>query len=243
MDYRLALMTGIDIPIPECQLVIHQPSIKEISFIGEKTFFPGIQCLCLYKSAFIEDKTHLSDINNFQIFMMIMQESGAKDKKEAVKQVLTLLFPTKKVLITPTSLLFTEKDQENILIDENNFELLQEVIRKIVCMQNAPMDQQAFNPHGDKAKEIAQKLMRGRERIAKEQGNTNISVFTQYISTLSIALHLSLQSLIDLTIFQLYDLIERYSLWANWDLDVKTRLAGGKPDNKPDNWMKNIHNF
>ena len=241
MDYRLALITGIDIPIPECQLVIHQPSIKEISFIGEKTFFSGIQCLCLYKSAFIEDKTHLFDISNFQIFMMIMQEEEAKDKKEAVKQILTLLFPTKKVLITPTSLLFTEKDQENIIIDESNFEILQEIIRKIVCMQNAPMDQQAFNPRGDKAKEIAKKLMRGRERIAKEQGNINVSILSQYVSTLSIALHLSLQSLIDLTIFQLYDQVERYSLWANWDLDIRSRLAGGKPDNKPDNWMKNIH--
>ena len=243
MDYRLALITGIDIPIPECQLVIHQPSIKEISFIGEKTFFSGIQCLCLYKSAFIEDKTHLSDITNFQIFMMIMQESEAKDKKEAVKQVLTLLFPIKKVLITPTSLVFTEKDQENIIIDESNFEQLQEVIRSIVCMQKATMDQQSFNPQGKKAQEIAQKLMRGRERIAKEQGNMNISILSQYISTLAIGLHLSLQSLINLTIFQLYDQVERYSLWANWDLDVRSRLAGGKPDNKPDNWMKNIHNF
>ena len=241
MDYRLALITGIDIPIPSCQLVIHQPSIKEISFIGEKAFFPGIQCLCLYKSAFVEDKTHLSDINNFQIFMMIMQEPEAKDKKEAVKQVLTLLFPTKKVLITPSSLLFTEKEQDDIIIDENNFEDLQEVIRKIVCMQEASMDQQAFNPKGDKAKEIAQKLMRGRDRIAKERGNTNVSILTQYLSTLSIAMHISLQSLIDLTIFQLYDLVERYSLWANWDLDIRSRLAGGKPDNKPDNWMKNIH--
>jgi hypothetical protein len=26
-----------------------------------------------------------------------------------------------------------------------------------------------------------------------------------------------------------------------WDQDVAVRLAGGKPDNKPDNWMKNIH--
>ena len=108
-------------------------------------------------------------------------------------------------------------------------------------MQQAPMDQQSFNPQGEKAKEIAKKLMRGRERIAKEQGNTNVSILSQYISTLAIALHLSLQSLIDLTIFQLYDQVERYSLWANWDLDIKSRLAGGKPDNKPDNWMKNIH--
>ena len=30
-------------------------------------------------------------------------------------------------------------------------------------------------------------------------------------------------------------------MFVNWDLDVKTRLAGGKPDTQPDNWMKNIH--
>ena len=30
-DYRLALATGVDIPIPELQTVIHQPTIKEIS--------------------------------------------------------------------------------------------------------------------------------------------------------------------------------------------------------------------
>ena len=34
-DYRLALMTGMDIPIPECQIALHQPTIKEISMIGE----------------------------------------------------------------------------------------------------------------------------------------------------------------------------------------------------------------
>jgi hypothetical protein len=45
----------------------------------------------------------------------------------------------------------------------------------------------------------------------------------------------------DLTMFQLYDLVERYMLYINWDMDVRCRLAGGKPDNQPDNWMKSIH--
>ena len=52
---------------------------------------------------------------------------------------------------------------------------------------------------------------------------------------------MAIDDLTKLTMFQLYDLMERYMLWVSWDLDVKTRLAGGKPDNKPDNWMKNIH--
>ena len=41
MDIRLSLMCGTDIPVPECQLSIHQPKIKEIALIGE-TDFPAI---------------------------------------------------------------------------------------------------------------------------------------------------------------------------------------------------------
>lgn len=240
MDYRLALLSGIDIPIPECQLTIHPPSIKEIALIGDKDFFIGVQCLCLYKSMFVEDKTGLSNVNNFQIFMMIMREKEAKDKKEATQKVLMLLFPEYKILFTPNSLLL-QKESETIIIDVNNFELLQEVLRQVFCMKNAPMDQTAFNPQGEKAREIAQKLQKGRDRIAAERNDQNSSIFTQYISTLSVGLRLPLQSMIELTMFQLYDLLERYMLWVNWDLDVRTRLAGGKPDDKPDNWMKNIH--
>ena len=241
MDIRLALMSGIDIPIPECQLIVHQPSIKEISFIGEKDFFTGIQCLCLYKSMFVEDKNVLSDINNFQIFMMIMQEKEAKKKKEAVQTVLQLLFPTFQVIFTPNSLLFRPEDGEMIMIDVNNFEILQDFLRKIFCMNEGPMDQQAFNPGGDKAKAIAEKIMKGRERIAAEKNSGNSSIFSQYLSILSIGLHKTIPELTELTMFQLYDLIERYQLWVSWDLDVRIRIGGGKPDEKPDNWMKNLH--
>lgn len=52
---------------------------------------------------------------------------------------------------------------------------------------------------------------------------------------------MSLSDLLNTTMFQLYDLVERYILHMNWDIDVRTRLAGGKPDSQPENWMKNIH--
>jgi hypothetical protein len=45
----------------------------------------------------------------------------------------------------------------------------------------------------------------------------------------------------DLTMFQLYDLVERYMLYINWDMDIRCRLAGGKPDSPAENWIKNIH--
>ena len=242
MDYRAALICGIDLPIPECQLIAHQPSISEIAFVGEADFFIGVQALCLYKSMFIEDKTLSDDITNFQIFMTIMMDKESKKQKNAVNMVLKLCFPDYKILITPNSLIFNKEGQSGIMIDEKNFESLQAILRKIFCMKDGPMDQQAFNPGNAKAQEIAKKLMRGRDRIAAERGGSNSSVFSQYISILTIGLSsMSMQDLTKLTMFQLYDLIDRYNLYVKWDLDIRARLAGAKPKEESDNWMKNIH--
>ena len=164
----------------------------------------------------------------------------AKDKKNAVIQTLQLLLPEYKVVFSPRSLILMSSDG-NITIDENNFDYFQNTLRMIFCSKNGPMDQQSFNPNGDKAKEIAQKLMRGRDRIAKEKGGFNYSTLTQYLSTLTIGLHLSLNELKSYTLFQLYDLMERYGLYQDWDIYIRSRLAGGKPDKHPDNWMKNLH--
>lgn len=244
MDTRLALMTGCDYPIPECQLTLHQPTIKEIGLIGENDFFTGSQCLSIYKSMFVtEDKSALDNINNFQIFMTVMRDKESMEKKHSVLQVLTLFFPKyDKVLFTPQSLLFQSKEG-NVVIDENNFDFLQAAIREVTCSKNGPMDQQAFNPANDKAREIAEKLMRGRQRVAAQNGSANTSIFSLYLSILSVGLPMPVTELVNCTMFQLYDLMERYSLYMNWDLDVRTRLAGGKPDSQPDNWMKNIHQY
>lgn len=240
-DLRLALMTGIDIPIPECKLVVHQPRIEEIAFLGDTPFFTGTQTLCLYKSMFVRGNVDLDDIKNFQIFMMVMTEKETTDKKRCVLDVLKLLFPDYKVLLTPRSLVFQKEGLDTIMIDEDNFEFLQEVLRQIFCVNQGPMDQQAFNPADEKAREIAEKLMRGRQRVAAQKGTSNSSIFVRYLSVLSIGLNIPIQNLQKYTMFQFYDLIERYSLYMNWDIDIRTRLAGGKPDSHPENWMKDLH--
>ena len=241
MDTRLILMCGTDYPVPECQLIIHQPRINEIALIGESDFFSGIQCLCLNKTMFVKDESLLDNINNFQIFMTIMLEKETADKKFAVEQVCSLLFPKYKVMFTPSSMMLSGEGR-TLVIDESNFDFLQTAIADIGCMKTGPMDQTTFNPANKQAQEIAEKLMRGRARVAAEKGQTNSSVFTQYLSILTIGIgSMSLRQLSELTIFQLYDLVERYMLYINWDMDIRSRLAGAKPDSQPDNWMKNIH--
>lgn len=214
MDIRLALMTGTPIPVPSCQLTINQPTIKEIGMIGEKEFFTGAQCLCIEKSMYIQDENVLSSTSNFQIFMTIMSERQEVEKKNNVLAVLKLLFPNYKVIFTPRAVLL-KCNEENIMIDENNFEDLQEVFQQIFCLSAA--GQQAFNPANDAAKKIADKLMRARQRVAaqKQAEGGNGSVFAQYLSVLSVGLHFPLQQVAELTMYQMYDLMERYSLYTN----------------------------
>lgn len=233
-------MAGTDIPVPECRVVLHQPTITEISFVGEEDFFVGVQTLCLSKTMFIEDERVLEQVNNFQIFMTVMNDKTTADKKAAVKKVLSLVLPKYSVMLTPKTILVKD-DADSFMIDEDNFEALQEALKMIFCAKTGPMNQQAFNPANAKAKEIADKLMRGRQRVAAQKGELNASVFSQYLSILTIGLHIPITELLKTTMFQLYDLMERYTLYINWDIDIHSRLAGGKPENQPENWMKNIH--
>jgi hypothetical protein len=72
---------------------------------------------------FVKDESLLADTNNFQIFMTIMSEKEAAEKKAAVQQVCTLLFPNSKVMFTPRSIIVSQEGLTST-IDESNFEIL-----------------------------------------------------------------------------------------------------------------------
>ena len=241
MDYRLSLMAGTDIPIPECKVILHQPTIKEIAMIGEKNFFTGISCLSIRKEGFIKDRSLLSQTSDFQIFMMVMEDESMLEKKQDVISVLTVLFPDYKVIFTPRTIVL-KKEKEIFNIDESNFKALQLMLEQVFCLVDT--GQSYYNPANELARKIADKLMDGRRRVmAQNSAEANgASSFVQYLSILTVGLgSMSLQDCLDLTMYQLYDLIERYNLFVNWDIDLRARLAGAKPENQAEDWMKVIH--
>ena len=241
MDLRLALMCGTDIPVPECQLIIHQPKIKEIALIGEKDFFIGYQTLLVNRNMIEQGENVPLNITNFQIFMTIMKEKETADKKEAVLQLFQLIFPDCKATFLPASIIISGKGN-TATIDDNNFEFFQEAIKFVFCFSSGRQDQTTFNPANEQARQIAEKLMRGRARVAAQNGQANASIFSQYLSVITVGIgSMSLKDAMDLTMYQMFDLVERYALYVDWDIDIRARLAGATPDGKPENWMKNIH--
>lgn len=248
-DLSLALMTGVDIPIVDLQIAVHQPTIREISYIGELEYFSAMQLLCFNKKTIMAANptgtSSLSAMNNFEIFMTLIQGENMMEKQNNILSVLTILFPKYVVQFLPRGLFFNNAaDKHSFTLDERNFDSLREVLNEVSGLNNAAGGENGnFNPVGEKAAAIAAKLMRGRQRAAAQKNiGGSRSVLSRYVSILTIGLNsMSLNDCLNLTVYQLYDLIERYGLYVSWDLDIKSRLAGGKPDSKPDDWMQDIH--
>ena len=239
----LKLMSGIDIPIPELQLVMHQPQIREIGFMGEDSFFSALHYLCLNKEELIQDNSISKELSNFQVLMKVLQQSKDKDKKQSITTLLSLLFNNYSAFFTPNSIILKSEDT-TVLIDEYNFNELQLYLKQVFCVNNLfQQNHVQYNIGKSKsAKRILDKIMSGRKKIAAQKQQKQESILTKYISILTIGLQsMSLNDCLNLTLFQLFDLIERYSLKFHWDLDIKQRLAGGKPNKEAEDWMKNIH--
>lgn len=237
----LQLMTGVDIPIQECCVILHQPTIKEISLLGEKDFLIGAQCLCVNKDVYQgQGKEQLEAVSNFQLLMSLLAEAKLQDQKQKVIQVLQLLFPSYQIFLTPRAIVLKLND-ENFTIDESNFDFFQDICKQVFCMNKG--ENETFNPANKKAKEIADKIMRGRRKVAalKAADQKQSSVLAQYISVLSVGLQCPVETITSLTMFQLYDLIERYQLYLKWDIQLKSIMAGAKPEKETEDWMKSIH--
>lgn len=209
--------------------------------MGEKDFFMAVQVLTVSKNIISQGETLLADTSNFQIFMTIMNNKETVDKKEIVLTLLNLIFPTKKVTLLPASMILSSEG-ETAIVDENNFEAFQEVIKAVFCLNNSLAGQQTFNPANEQARQIAEKLMRGRARVAAQNGQKQSSIFGQYLSVLTVGINsMSLQDCMELTMYQLFDLVERYMLYIDWDIDIRSRLAGAQNNKPVENWMKEIH--
>lgn len=244
-DIQLALMVGNPIPLSELQLVIHSPTIKDIAFMGESQFFMAMNYLCIDKHGLTQDETVLSNLSNFQILVKVLEQPESKDKKQAVHTLLSLLFPDSQVIMMPKSFNIITNEQV-VMIDDSNFDIFQGVIRQVLCADSLFQGKNiVYNPASERAKEIADKLHRSRLKIAKQKAakEEGASILTRYLSILRIGPRIPLTESIEYNLFQIFDQVERYNAYVEWDTDLQVRLAGGKPDKQVETWMRNLYSM
>lgn len=239
------LLSGVDIPFPEAKISIHQPSLREISYIGEDAFFRGCELLNISKDFLTnEDKIALENKTNFEIFMSIMmgKDLRTKEHKINVIMVLSLIFPNYEFFFENKKIIL-KKEENEYYITEKNFERFEEILKEMFCL-SSETGAQKYNPVDSAAKAIAKKLKEGNEKVAKmknESNNKKISVYNRYVSILAVGKKKTLNEILDYTVYQLLDDFRRFELKEAHDIYIKGKLAGAEKLEEVENWMKDIH--
>lgn len=240
---ELLLLSGNDVPFMEAEIAIHQPTLKEIAYIGEENFYSGCGVLNFSKDNLSEeDRINLRTKSDFEILMsMIMDSSHPAMRKNAVNanMVLTLLFPGCRIKFSPKAI-YLINEGESHSINSNNFENFKEILNAIFCLKGRG-DEQSYNPGGELARKIAEKFKQRKQKIAEQQGEQKIAILSRYASILAVGEQKSLNDLMQYTVYQIFDEFERFELKEQFDLYIRAQLAGARDLKEVDNWKKDIH--
>lgn len=240
----LLLLSGNDIPFPEAKISIHQPTIKEIAYIGEENFYSGCEFLKFSKDKLNEqDRIHLENYSNFEVIMSIMKEQNAVVQKQkiCVTMLLSLMFPEYTISFKDNMIIFQKDNSNEILtINNDNFEEFKKILNKMFCLDGEHSAD--YNPSGEMAKKIAEKLNRRHQKLAEEKPTEHkIAILSRYTSILAVGQQKDLNTLLQYTVYQLFDEFKRYELKTQYDTYFKAKLAGAKDLKEVEDWMKDIH--
>lgn len=243
------ILCGGPIPIPQCNIVITQPKIKQICAIGEDNFLMGVKFFTDIEqivSSVKEGNSQLAMLSDFQILMIIID--GDITLKRDIESFFELIFPEYQVRFDPGSICFLREGESRILgqINPMNFEPFQQMLEQLFLPYGS-VKQEDYNPANAKAAEIAEKLKRGnriRQQMQQEKSKASGSLFGSYSSILAVGLGMDINTFFNYTPFQLYDMFIRYSAKLGYDLYQKiatTPLMDVSQMTEPDNWMDDIY--
>ena len=238
------LNSKIDIPFYGAEVSVHQPSLKEIAYIGgQDVLFPGCELLRISKDILNEnDKVDLENITNFDILMQVISISSPELKKpiESAKLVLEILFPEYEIEWKPPFEIVLTKEFYKTSINRNNYDELRAMLPEIFCLVRQGQ-QDEFDPNDAMARRIAEQIKRYRKKMAQQRGGETSSIFDRYISILSVGLNKDKNKLLEYSVYQLFDEFERYQAKVAYDIYVQAKMAGAKDIEDVDNWMRDLH--
>ncbi|HAH18719.1 MAG TPA: hypothetical protein DCL29_06915 [Eubacterium sp.] len=252
--HKFLLDTKAKIPFPQAQLTIYQPSVAELSLMGEPNFLIATNALTKdYKSLNIEDNFNLENLTNFDILMSMIKEKSEQSKIIflSILQLFDLIFPDYKVGIIPNGFLLQEKntdvEQKTIHhIDSANFDEFAQIIYEmfgLASFQGVTGDD--YNPQGDRARALVEKFRQKREflmKLRQEKGeDTELnSVFGRYIDILAVGECKDKNLLAQYSLYQLIEEFKRFELKEAFDYTLRAKMAGATKVKDAKDWYQDI---
>lgn len=222
-DQIALFLSGQDVPVLECNIAIHQPTIKQIVAFKETTFISAMQLF----GNLDDNIKKLRELNplteQFTDFQLLMAMINQDDKiKKKVSDFFELIFPSYAIEVRDNDICFYQNEQRVGMVNPYNYKIFCDIINKLFGL---PIDKKKYNPANKKAEALAKKFKERAEILAKQKGKADESpsLFGSYISILSVGMNLDINILFSYTPFQLYDLFNRY--WKKVQSDFYQRVS------------------
>lgn len=235
MDVEMKLLSGQVMMVGE--VPIEPFKLKDVSKIGYTKFQSNINILMLTLDDMIDavDDFSLSaelkaNRHKYKVFdMMVISQ----DMMELLIESLSMVFRTDDIISTSNrqgevSLIIKKR----FIIDRNNYN----EISKVIEVQNNPslggVHEDDYNPSGELAKSIADKINKSKEKIRKSKamkaGNEGITL-NDIISAVSVmSKSINKINIWELTIYQLYDDFARLNKIDNYNLQIKASMMSSE---------------
>lgn len=246
-------LSGSPVAVPMCAIYLVQPTVRQIIQLGETDFLMG--CHILGKTEdFVYDvkqgNSQLETMSNFEILMILVKQQ--LDVRKFLDIFFELVCPEYTVRYTNKSIqlyLPSEKDDKKLSLKGQitpfNFKDFQDTVRELfVPASNG--NEPEYNLANDKAREIYEKIKKGRERVQAEHGGNNSSgsLYGTYASILAIGLQMDINIFLDYTPFQITDAYMRYWSKVNYDFYrhvATTPLMDVSKMEEPEEWTRNLY--
>lgn len=243
MNNELLLLSKNDIPFIEAQVNIHQPTISEISLIGEENFFAACQLINFNKDRLLEeDRIGLEDKSDFEIFMSIMRSKEKMQCRNSVLMLFSLLFPTFQIKLTDDEIILISSEM-SARINKMNYDIFKDIVTTMFGLKDSDGTIAVYNPVDSRAAKIAEKLERAKIKRDQQLGKTTnkVAIFSRYISILAVGEQKDINDFLQYTVFQLCDEFKRFQKKQSFDIHIQAKMAGAKNLDEVDNWMDDIH--
>lgn len=244
-------LSGQQVKVPSCNIVITQPTVRQIVVFGEDDFLIAVQLLGKTEN-FVgdlrKDNSLLAALPSFQLLLVILREDP--QIANAIKNFFGLIAPEYEIVIDTGFINFFVDEVLVGQLTPYNFESFQSVIIDLFEQKNGKSEdiQYNINENDQRAKEILEKLNKGKKKIAEMRNKTGeyekTSLFGSYISILSVGLGMDINTLYDYTPFQLNDMFMRYFAKVQSDFYQKlvtTPLIDTSNIDEPKEWVGNLY--
>ena len=230
IDDELRLLKGSSFFID--QLEIKPLTLNEIVEIGYTKYQQMLNVYILELEDIVKEIPE--EFNEIKIFDLLLN-SGVSDLLENLLSSIYIFFKPNIIDVINNEIILDDKK-----INRDNWDYICEIIKMQNCAKRA--EKEEYNPGNERARKFIEKLNKMKQELPKIKSDITLPSMISGVAWK--AQNINIKNIWDLTIYQLYDALNRLNLIDDYQFTLTGIFAGTvdgkKIDMKKINWIKNI---